>query len=160
MSTYLASLLAIAKAHPELLPLVVYPLLTALVSFFHTTIEPKYPRLVAFLRATGLDLPKLWAIIRGIEPKLPPLPPGLSVLALALCGCSAAQVGGDINAGIDLTHAICTAVTANDPSVPGWVQFLCTAAGDVKGKSATVFVKSADAPAFAKEHAATGKPTP
>lgn len=60
-------------------PLVVWPALTAAVSFFHAKIEPAFPKLTAFLKATGVDLPKLWSLFQKAAPpgQIPPLPPSL-----------------------------------------------------------------------------------
>lgn len=78
IAAQLTALLAFLDAHPALYTIVVWPLLTGCVSFFHRSIEPRFPRLVGWLRATGLDLPKAWAALRSSRPAVPELPPSLA----------------------------------------------------------------------------------
>ena len=96
--SYLQNIWTFVQAHPELWPVVAWPVLTALVSFWHSKIEPRFPRLAAFLRAAGVDLPRAWGALRAIAPKVPPLP----ILALLLCGCTGEAVVRD---AIDASNA-------------------------------------------------------
>jgi hypothetical protein len=61
-------------AHPEFLPLVVWPVVTAAISWFHKWLGGHYPRAEEFLQHSGLNLA---AIVRMMLPKKaqPLLPP-------------------------------------------------------------------------------------
>lgn len=67
----MAAFLAIFAEHPALLPLVVWPLVTAGANLAQTAIRARWPRLAALLAASGLDLV---AASRALA-KAPPEPP-------------------------------------------------------------------------------------
>lgn len=52
----MASLLDLLSAHPALLPLVVWPVLTAAANLAQGALRARWPRLAALLSASGLDL--------------------------------------------------------------------------------------------------------
>lgn len=93
------------ESHPLLTVLVVWPIVTGVLSAFYGYLDAHVPRLTGALRAVGLDLPGLLRVIfsaaksKGIGPKDPPEPPtagtgvkaALTVFGLALAGCGAAR---------------------------------------------------------------------
>jgi hypothetical protein len=73
VSAFLFSVLVFFQQHPELIPLVVWPLITALVSFVQDKIKAHLPSVWDFLQITGLDM---LGLIRRFWPRqLPPPPP-------------------------------------------------------------------------------------
>ncbi len=69
----LAPLLAFLNANPQFYPLVVWPLLTALLSFFQDAMSRRWPTLTDRLMHSGLDLKSFlqtWMTRKG----LPPMP--------------------------------------------------------------------------------------
>lgn len=128
-------LLDYLESHPLLTVLVVWPLVTGLLSTLYGYLDAHAPRLTAALRAAGLDLPGLLRALasgaraKGLPgPQQPPvLPPGVSsiffllaacVFAGALTGCSsplrsaaevanyAAAAGAEVQT---MVHDECTA---------------------------------------------------
>lgn len=100
-------------AHPELFPFLAWPIFTALASFWHTDVEPRYPRFVAFVRATGIDVPRAWAAIRVLAPKVPPLPPAFGVVVLLV---GSVVVGACLGGCASSADALRGAVDASDVS--------------------------------------------
>lgn len=121
---------------PVLFALVVWPALTGALSLFHGKIEPKYPRFVAFLRASGLSLPGVWSVLRSFFPKVPGLPAGLSVLsalfaALVLFGCGGCGASGispqtGIVIGEDLGQVTCNILEGIPQTDTTLTQLVCS----------------------------------
>lgn len=68
--------LSVIDAHPWVMPLVVWPLITALLSLLQKQIEARSPALADALRAAGLDLPGLVKAVTSPGPKVVKPGPG------------------------------------------------------------------------------------
>lgn len=85
---YLSRLIDWAEANPVLflgILGIVWPALTGLASLGYHKLEERFPRLIAFLRASGLDIPTMAkAALQKAWPARLPKPPGMMCLCLAL----------------------------------------------------------------------------
>lgn len=93
------SFLDFLAAHPELYPVVLWPLLTAILSFAQDAIVRYLPRAWAVMQHLGVDLfgilRRVWPALQKRDPRVPPLPPmgPLAVFAIVAlvaptAGCS------------------------------------------------------------------------
>ncbi len=144
------ALLDFFERHPVFVTLVLWPVLTGLLSYGQDTIKARAPRAWTFLQTAGLDAAGLQRrIVDAVRKRKPKIPPPLPLLCILLAGCTPMLCAGctpqqtqtavDVSrAAADVAGAVCDELEGPDSSPI--VRMLCRAAdvaGDVIGNTAT-----------------------
>lgn len=111
--SFLAAIGALISAHPTEFVLFV----TAVVSLFRQYVEPRFPKLARAIRAVGIDLPEVLALLREVFPKLPPMPPPPAVLAALAIGLSGCVNYDAIRGAVDVSNGVAQLTMAAAPIV-------------------------------------------